>query len=186
MLAGLAVWLGLGAIAPPAPSTYAVVTVTADLPVGHVLTPTDLSVIRARDHPPPTAIDDPAEATGRSLATPIVAGEALTRSRLAGPGLLAGMRDRVAVAVTMPVTVAAALRPGDRVDLYGGGVRMATRSAVLQVTPREAAAGLAAAADPGDGVEALVAVSESEARALSTRDTQTAMGASLSVVVLAR
>lgn len=114
-----AVWVTIRTAAPPAPTAVPVIVAARDLAAGAVLRSGDLHVQEWPTSIAPSArIAEPA-ATGRVLATAVAAGEAITRSRLLGPGLLAGQPPD-AVAVTIRVTDPASLAPihaGDRVDV---------------------------------------------------------------------
>lgn len=94
--------------------------VTADLARGAVL---EASMLEVRGVPepfrPPGALSHPGEAIGRTLAADVVAGEALTRARLAPEGgpvaalVPPGLRA-VPVTASLP---AGTVAPGDRVDV---------------------------------------------------------------------
>jgi len=114
----------LRVLAPTATPTQAVLVAARDLPAGHVLEPGDLRQVDwpADLSPPP---GDPATAAGllgRSLASPVRAGEAVTDVRLLGPGVLTGQpAGSLAVPVRLADPTAAALvAVGDRVDLIAG------------------------------------------------------------------
>ncbi len=94
-----------------------------DLPRGAVLTEAVLRVERIpRAYVPPGALGQMAEASGRTLAADVVAGEVLTRARLATAGPVASLVPEGLRA--MPVTVAlppGAVVAGDRVDVLAVG-----------------------------------------------------------------
>jgi Flp pilus assembly protein CpaB len=112
------------ALAPPTVATLPVLVAARDLAAGHVLTDGDLRQVDwpADLSPPP---GDPATAAGlagRSLASPVRAGEAVTDARLLGPGVLTGQpAGTLAVPVRLADATAATLvAAGDRVDLIAG------------------------------------------------------------------
>src|SRR4051812_9338633 len=117
LCAAVAVWLVVSAVAAPPPPTVPVWTASHDLPSGAVLARDDL----ARSRYLPGSV--PADATrsldavlGRTLATPLGAGEPLTTAHLAGSGPLRGYPGRAAVAVRIPdADVVGLLTPGQRV-----------------------------------------------------------------------
>lgn len=145
LFAGIAVWLGLQAAgAPPAP-TVPVWTAARDLPTGTVIGPDDLRRTGfAPGSVPPAAVRSLRPLLGRTLATPLGAGEPVSPAHLVGSDRLAGYPGRSAVAVRIPdPAVAALLTPGQRVDLVAsdpqGGRppdRLVEDAAVLAV-PRD-------------------------------------------------
>jgi len=154
LCAGVAVWLVVEATAAPPPATVPVWTAARDLPSGTVLDRRDLA--RAAYAPrsvPLAAVRSDAEAqalVGRTLATPVGAGEPLTAAHLAGAERLAAYPGRAAVAVRLPDPgVAALLTPGQHVaivasDPQGGRApeRLVDDAAVLAV-PRDPTGGAA-------------------------------------------
>ena len=147
--AALAVWLVLQASTAPPPATVPVWTAAHDLPSGTVLTAADLHRTGfAPDSVPPSAVGSVRSVLGRTLATPLGAGEPLTPAHLTGRELLAGYPGRAAVAVRIPdADVAALLTPGQRVALVASdpqGAREPERivedAAVLAV-PKSSAGG---------------------------------------------
>ncbi len=130
ILVAAAVLAGWQSLAPPAAATRSVSVAAHDLPAGHRITQDDLATI-----------DWPADATlpgllgrdqavGRVLTSDLRRGVPVTTGRVRSarhwPGLSHGR-----VLVTVPVVsarMAAALRPGDRVDVLarGTGKRLAT------------------------------------------------------------
>jgi len=142
LLAGVAVFAGLRAAAPP---SVWVVTAAHDLDGGAVLVEGDLTRVAYADGTAPdgaTTLDD---AVGRTLAAPLRRGEPVTDVRLVGPGLLTGYDtgadptgDMVALPVRVPdAGVVALVRVGDLVDLLatdpsgGGTTTVATDVPVL-------------------------------------------------------
>ena len=151
LLAGVAVFAGLRAVAPPAPPSVWVVTAARDLDGGAILAAGDLTRVAYADGTAPdgtTTLDD---ALGRTLAAPLRRGEAVTDVRLVSPGLLAGYDAGSADVVALPVRipdpgVVALLRVGDRVDLLatdpsgGGTTTVATGVPVLALPQPDASA----------------------------------------------
>jgi len=167
VLAGCLACLALAlALRPPpapaaAPATTPVVTAAVDLAPGTVLAAGDLAAVAVPvERAPAGSVADPAELTGRVLASPVRAGEAVTDVRLVGPGLWSQVpAGEVAAPVRLAdLAVATLLRAGDRVDVLGttggdgvgglGGaapaVELVARGALVLSAP--------AAADPGAGV----------------------------------
>jgi Flp pilus assembly protein CpaB len=145
--AATAVWLVLQAATAPPPQTVLVWTARHDLVSGTVLTDRDLQ--RTGFTPgsvPAHALRSPGAVLGRTLATPLGAGEPVTPAHLVGTEPLDGYPGRAAVAVRIPdPAVAALLAPGQRVALVASdpqGVRpperIAPDAAVLAV-PRSPA-----------------------------------------------
>ncbi|MGN6635086.1 MAG: Flp pilus assembly protein CpaB [Oryzihumus sp.] len=174
LLVGLAAWLTLGAVLPqPVVRGVPVVVAAHDLAAGQELTGADLRVARwAPDTRPAGAVTAVAGLLGRRVAAPVTAGEALTPSRLHGPGLLTGLAaDQVATHVSVPdARVAALLRPGDRVDVIdnGSGSRIGVDLLVLATDPADSGAsswtGVGSGA-PAPGV--VLAVKPEQASALA-------------------
>lgn len=158
LCASVACWLALGPYGvrggtPTAPTLVS----AADLPLGHVLRPGDVSV---RDLPreavPAAALRDPTQAVGRPLAVTITEGEILTtvRVRAGGPHLAPGSR-----AVHIPLQVASAadrLAAGDHVDLVAisDGALVAADAVVVEVD--KATAGAFGAVESGRGLTVAV------------------------------
>lgn len=119
-LAAAAVAVGLQVIRPPPPATVDVLAAARDIDAGTSLVAGDVVTLTLpRDAAPSGALDPATEVTGRAVAGPIRAGEAITDVRLIGPALVAGLGDGL---VATPVRVADAgtaglVRPGDRVDV---------------------------------------------------------------------
>jgi Flp pilus assembly protein CpaB len=104
------------------------VTAAHDLARGTALSPESLHTSSLpEEFVPPGAVGDAASIVGRVLTTDIEAGEVLTRSRLAEPGIgpVAALVPEGLRAVVVPSGVPpGTLRPGDRVEVYatyGGG-----------------------------------------------------------------
>lgn len=148
-LAAASVAAGLSAVAPTAAPTVAVLTASHDLAAGAVLRPDDLARAEVpRELVPAGALTDLALATGRLVAGPVRAGEALTDVRLLGAALLPpGSQVAVPVRLAEPGTTAL-VRAGDVVDVLsadpegGPAARVvAERLAVLSVPDLADAAG---------------------------------------------
>ena len=147
--AACAVWLVVQAASTPPAATLPVWTAARDLPSGTVIGPHDLRRTGfAPGSVPPAAVRSRDSVVGRTLATPVGAGEPVTPAHLVGADRLAGYPGRAAVAVRIPdADVAALLTPGQRVDLVAsdpqGGrppERLVEDAAVLAV-PRGGGAG---------------------------------------------
>jgi Flp pilus assembly protein CpaB len=119
LLAAAATWLVVQAATAPPPTTTPVWTAARDLPSGTVLSRDDLARTGfAPGSVPVAAVRSPASVVGRTLATPLGAGEPVTASHLAGAEGLAGFPGRSAVAVRIPdADVVALLTPGQQVSL---------------------------------------------------------------------
>jgi pilus assembly protein CpaB len=119
LCAGLATWLVVQAATAPPPSTQPVWTAARDLPTGTVLAERDLHHTGfAPGSVPAAAVRSVDDVVGRTLATPLGAGEPVTPAHLAGAERLSGYPGREAVAVRIPdAGVVALLTPGQRVGL---------------------------------------------------------------------
>ncbi len=152
-----AVAAGLHAIAAPPPATVTVPIAADDLPAGTVLSEADLAstAFAAGSVPDGLAPD----AVGRTLASPVRAGEPITDVRLVGDGLAEAHPDLTAMPVRLPDPDAAALlEPGDRVDLVAtdpqaGGSRVVAADALVLAVPPVLGVG-----DPASPGGALVVV----------------------------
>jgi pilus assembly protein CpaB len=174
LCAAAAAWLIVQAATAPPPATEPVWTAAHDLPGGTVLARDDLTRTGfLPDSVPPSAVRDAASVIGRTLATPVGAGEPVTDADVVGAERLAGYPGRSAVAVRIPdADVVSLLTPGQRVALVAtdpqGGVppeRVADDAAVLAVpkASREAAAStdtgrLVVFAVPDDRADEVVSV----------------------------
>ncbi|MDX6358530.1 MAG: hypothetical protein QOH37_1584 [Nocardioidaceae bacterium] len=129
-----AVLAGLHAVRPPPGPTVTVEVAAHDLPSGAVLTDADLE---PRSYPARLApVGSEADAVGRTLASPVRAGEPVTDARLVSPALLAGYPGRVALPVRIADAAAVGLlRTGDRVDLVAADPRRGTASYVAVGVP---------------------------------------------------
>jgi Flp pilus assembly protein CpaB len=102
-----------------APAGHPIVVAVRDLATGTALTSAD---VRLRSWPddlrPAGGLTRPDEAIGRRIASAVRAGEALTATRLIGPGLTTGLpRDLRAVPVQVGGGGPGLVRAGDFVDL---------------------------------------------------------------------
>jgi Flp pilus assembly protein CpaB len=163
--AGLAVLGGLGALqAQTAPTTSAVVVARTDLPGGQRITASDVEV---RAWPvsvaPRGAVSDPGLVVGRVLASSVGPGEALTPSRLVGPGLLEGQAPGVVAAVVPLLDGAAGLlaRPGVRVDVVTPSGEVVARDAVVLAVPQGADRSTAGWGSGGSEPDSVVVAVES-------------------------
>jgi Flp pilus assembly protein CpaB len=105
-------------------TTVPTVVAQADIAAGDVVGAGDVAVVAwPADSRPPPATADPAAIVGRRAASAIISGEPLTPQRVTGPSSLA-TAGAGAVALALPVDPLSAsglVRPGDRVDVVGGG-----------------------------------------------------------------
>ncbi len=142
LLAGVAVWVVVGAVSPRASGTTGLPTVVAarDVPAGAVLGADDLAVVPRRpDDRPDGAATDPAAVVGSTAAGPLLAREVVTPSRLLGGSVLAGQpADHVALTVPVVDATGAGARPGARVDLYATGTGERAASDVVVLAVRDA------------------------------------------------
>jgi Flp pilus assembly protein CpaB len=119
LCAAVATWLVVQAATAPPPATVPVLTAARDLATGTVLTGHD--VRRTGFAPgtiPAAGLTSADDVLGRTLATPLGAGEPVTLAHLAGTERLAAYPGREAVAVRIPdAGVVALLTPGQRVSL---------------------------------------------------------------------
>lgn len=151
VLAAVAVWIVVQSTMAPPAATRLVWTAARDLPSGTVLGRDDLARTPfAPGSVPAAALRSASSVVGRTLATPLGAGEPLTPAHLTGAEPLVGYPGRAAVAVRIPdPDVVALLTPGQRVTLVAtdpqGGQppeRVADDAAVLAV-PRSSGDGSA-------------------------------------------
>lgn len=136
LLAGAATFVGVQALAPPAPETAALVVARHDLTAGSVLHQDDVRVANLQpDSAPQHAVRDPDLAIGRTVAAPMREGEIFTDRRLVSGSLLEGYGAGL-VALPVRITDEDAvdlLQVGDRIDVYAA-VPAAGQEARLVVT----------------------------------------------------
>ncbi|HEV2325954.1 MAG TPA: Flp pilus assembly protein CpaB [Terracidiphilus sp.] len=104
--------------------TTRVVAAAADIKLGTILAPANLTTIQITGPLPQGAITDPKQAIGRGALTDIYQGEPLIQARLAAPGSGGGLAPTIpqgmraiAVRVDQVVGVAGFVTPGMRVDV---------------------------------------------------------------------
>jgi Flp pilus assembly protein CpaB len=132
--AAVAVLAAVHAARPPGDATVPVTVAADDLVSGTVLSPGDLQVRRLPEGSAPAGLAT--HVVGRTLASPVRAGEPITDVRLVAPALASGYPGRVA----MPVRIAdpdmvGLLRVGDRVDLVAADPRRGTATSVALDAP---------------------------------------------------
>lgn len=133
----------LRVVAPPPPPTDHVWVAAQDLPAGTVLGSGDLTRAPYARGTVPAGAVPVATATGRTLASPLRRGEAVTDVRLLTPDLMSGHPGRVAVPVRVVDPAAVdLLRVGDTVDLLSadpaaGTVDTVARAARVVALPSE-------------------------------------------------
>ncbi|PMC74613.1 MULTISPECIES: SAF domain-containing protein [unclassified Brachybacterium] len=121
-LAALALAVLLASIAPSLlpPSTHGITVATArdDLPIGTVLAPEDLTMVRVAARLVPVgAVQEPADLVGRTVTVPVPAGTAVLEPMLEDPAASAVPEGSALVAVPAPEALTAHLRPGTAVAL---------------------------------------------------------------------
>ena len=116
LLTAVAVAAGLHSARAAPPPQVDVLVAAHDLPAGALFAADDVRRVGfAPGSVPEGVARDPA---GRTLASPLRAGEPLTDVRLVGPALTDGYPGLVAVPVRLPdAGMAGLLRVGDRIDL---------------------------------------------------------------------
>lgn len=167
VLAATTVWLVVQATAHAPPATLPVWTAARDLTSGTVLARHDFTRSAFTPESVPTAAVHSLDSVlGRTLATPLGAGEPVTAAHLAGSERLAGYPGRSAVAVRIPdPDVAALLTPGQRVALVatdpqgGSSTARVVDDAVVLTVPR------ATGSDPGSLTGRLVVFAVPDERA---------------------
>ncbi len=150
LFAGVAVLLGVSAVATPPPATVPVLVAAHDLPAGAEIRADD--VVTAR-FAPGTAPDGLARApAGRVLAAPVRRGEPVTEVRLVGEAMTEGRPDLVALPVRLPDAASVQLlEVGDEVDLHAvdpqaGGSQLVADDVPVLAIPA------ATSGDAGSGV----------------------------------
>src|SRR3954452_12489027 len=133
-LTATAVAAGVPAVAAPPPAEISVLVAARDLPAGTVLTPGDLTSAAFAPGSVPAGLAP--DASGRTLAAPMRAGEPVTDARLVGPALTEGYPGRAAVPVRLPdAGMAGLLRVGDRIDLVSADPQGASAEVVAADVP---------------------------------------------------
>lgn len=132
-LAAAGAALGLEALSPAPPPTVDVLVAARPLAGGQTLTLDDVTPARFTPDTAPSRALAADELAGRVLAGPLDQGEAVTATRVIGPGLLDGWDPNL---VAVPVRIADAgsvglLRPGDRIDLLATNVDGVDDAAVI-------------------------------------------------------
>jgi Flp pilus assembly protein CpaB len=152
-----AVAAGLHATLAPPPATVTVRAALHDLPAGAVLREDDLGPVAFAAGSVPDGLAG--DVVGRTLASPVRAGEPITDVRLVGAGLADAHPELTAMPVRLPDPGAVALLDaGDRIDLLAtdpqaGGSRVVAHGALVLATPPAAGPG-----DPASPSGALVVV----------------------------
>ena len=144
----------IAALSPAPPPTVAVLAAARDLSGGSTLRAGDVRTVTVLPGSVPAgALRDPARVTGRVLAGPARAGEALTDVRLVGPSLLDGYGGEL---VATPIRIADAeaarlVRAGDAIDVLAAEPAAETGTAVARLV----AAGVRVVVVPGGDEGAL-------------------------------
>lgn len=152
-----AVAAALHAVAAPPPASVTVRTAAHDLPAGTVLSEADLGSVGFAAGSVPDGLAE--DAVGRTLASPVRAGEPITDVRLVGEGLAEAHPDLTAMPIRLPDPGGAALLDaGDRIDLVAtdpqaGGSRVVATGALVLAVPPAASGG-----DPASPGGALIVV----------------------------
>ncbi|HTY83868.1 MAG TPA: Flp pilus assembly protein CpaB [Silvibacterium sp.] len=114
--------------AAPMARTTRVVAAAADIKIGSIIHPNDLSTIEIAGTLPKGVILKPQDAIGRGVISEIYAGEPVLDSRLAAPGSGGGLAATIpqgyraaAIKVDQVVGVAGFVTPGMRVDVLVSG-----------------------------------------------------------------
>lgn len=133
VIAAICTWLvvrlvGVRMAAAKPVATEKIVAAAKDIPLGAVLTTSDLTTVTIAGAPPKGAILKMDQAVGRGVISEIYAGEPVLESRLAGVGSGGGLAPTIpegmracAVKVDEVVGVAGFVIPGMRVDVLASG-----------------------------------------------------------------
>lgn len=139
LLTGVAVLVGVRAVAAPPEPTVPVVVAAHDLPAGSTVSPDDLTSVAFRPGSTPDGVvSDP---TGRLVTSAVRRGEPITDARLLGDALTADRPDLVATPVRLPdAATVSLLHVGDSVDLLsadpqGGPTARIAESALVLAIP---------------------------------------------------
>lgn len=171
LCAATAVALGFAQFTAPPPPTVPVWTARRSLPSGQVLAAGDFRRTGyAEGSVPAQAVRDLDRVVGRTLITPLGAGEPLTRAKVLGHRALDGYPGRVAVAIRLTdPTLAGLLRPGDRIDVLATDPRAPPRTvaqgSIVLAVPDEPRA--AFGASTAEGRLVLLAVVPDEATSVA-------------------
>lgn len=186
LLAFVAVYGALRAVAAPETPGTPVVTVLADVPGGSALTRDQVTV---RSVPaelvPRAAVVSLEAAVGRTPAGPLTGGSILTEAALVGPGLSGSAPGRVVVPARLAdAGIAGVIRVGDAIDVMatdpGSGevARVASRARVAAIPAPDGGSALVGTG-PQDEVLVLLDVSRTESLDL----TRAAATSRLSIVL---
>ena len=186
LLAFVAVYGALRAVAAPDTPGTPVVTVVADIPGGGPLSRDQVAV---RSVPaelvPRAAVVSVEDAVGRTLAGPLTGGTILTEAALVGPGLSGSAPGRVVVPARLAdAGIAGVIRVGNAIDVMatdpGSGevARVASRARVAAI-PAPVGGGALGGTGPQDEVLVLLEVSRTESLEL----TRAAATSRLSIVL---
>ncbi|MGH3423496.1 MAG: SAF domain-containing protein [Nocardioidaceae bacterium] len=173
LCAAVAVTAALQVVRPPAPETVPVLVAAHDLDAGTTLAGDDVTVAERRPEALPVhSYDAAGDATGRTVAAPMRAGEAVTDLRLVHPGLLDGYPDGSALSAVRVADRAAltGLRVGDEVNVIGVDPRGRREPEVIARRARVVALpepGPDAGHDAGQDAVVLVAVPQDVALELA-------------------
>jgi Flp pilus assembly protein CpaB len=129
--AAAAVYFALAAVSPEPPPTVAVLAAARDLPGGAVPTSGDVRTLHLPAELLPSGVLRPgADLTKRVLAAPVRSGEPLTDARFLSPATLGP--GLVAYPLRLDdADIAALLRVGDQIALYGAGSTGAASAKLL-------------------------------------------------------
>lgn len=131
----------LRTLAPPEPDTVEVLVAARDLPSGTLLEGDDLVVRAFPADLAPSGVST--AAVGRVLAAPLAGGEALTETRMVGPGLALAQAGQTVLPVRLPdAGMATLLQAGDEVDLLAtdpgtGSTSVVAREVTVLATPTQ-------------------------------------------------
>lgn len=165
---------------PPSPALVDVVVAAVDLPAGSTLAAEDMALLQVpADYAPPGATSLADDVVGRTLATAVVAGEAITATRVVATG------PRPDGLITVPVRLAdaeaaALLEPGSIIDLVlasgDSGGRVIAEGARVVTVPRVARDGGLGATTRAAGSLIVVATDRRTAVALAATGVRNGLG----------
>lgn len=169
-LVGFGAWSALTVLAPSTPDTgRPVVIASADLPAGHVLEASDVTLRQLpADAVPSSALQDPAQAVGRPLTGPVAAGESLTPARLRTAGLLHGLGpgERAVHLTIADQASLPSISAGDRVDVVTRGGDVVARDVLVLGADPVSAEGNTGLFSPSGGAGVTVALRTGEVGAV--------------------